>query len=128
MASRRFLCSAPWPATNQRRRATSTCFTSCGRARDWAGRSRTSPTPWPRSLIDRLTLSPAARYIRCSGTRCWARPGHCIQLDLLLVRGMIDAAEQARALVAGRTASEVDDDRQRRDALLWNFTVLGEAA
>jgi uncharacterized protein with HEPN domain len=41
---------------------------------------------------------------------------------------MIDAAEQAAALVAGRSASEIDGDRQRRDALLWNFTVLGEAA
>ena len=26
------------------------------------------------------------------------------------------------------TADELQDDRQRRDALLWNFTVLGEAA
>ncbi len=51
-----------------------------------------------------------------------------MQRDLLLLREMIDAAEQARALVAGRTASEVDNDRQRHDALLWNFTVLGEAA
>jgi uncharacterized protein with HEPN domain len=51
-----------------------------------------------------------------------------MQRDLLLLREMIDAAEQAAALVAGRSASEIDGDRQRRDALLWNFTVLGEAA
>jgi Uncharacterized conserved protein len=51
-----------------------------------------------------------------------------MQRDLLLLREMIDAAEQARSLVAGRTASEVEGDRLRRDALLWNFTVLGEAA
>lgn len=51
-----------------------------------------------------------------------------MQRDLLLLREMIDAAEQARTLVAGRTVSEVESDRLRRDALLWNFTVLGEAA
>lgn len=51
-----------------------------------------------------------------------------MQRDLLLLREMIDAAEQARTIVAGRTAAEVDSDRLRRDALLWNFTVLGEAA
>lgn len=48
--------------------------------------------------------------------------------DLLLLWEMIDAAEQARVLVADRSASDIDADRQRRDALLWNFTVLGEAA
>ena len=48
--------------------------------------------------------------------------------DLLLLREMIDAAAQARDIVAGRTIAEVEQDRLRRDALLWNFTVLGEAA
>ncbi len=51
-----------------------------------------------------------------------------MQRDLLLLREMIDAADQARALVAGRTVVEIESDRLRRDALLWNFTVLGEAA
>lgn len=51
-----------------------------------------------------------------------------MQRDLLLLREMIDAAEQAQRLVAGRTASEVEADRLRRDSLLWNFTVLGEAS
>ena len=51
-----------------------------------------------------------------------------MQRDILLLREMIDAAEQARSIVAGRTAAAVDGDRLRRDALLWNFTVLGEAA
>jgi uncharacterized protein with HEPN domain len=40
---------------------------------------------------------------------------------------MIDAAEQAQQLTADITVSELESDRQRRDALLWNFTVLGEA-
>ena len=51
-----------------------------------------------------------------------------MQRDLLLLREMIDAAEQARHLVEGRAASEIESDRLRRDALLWNFTVLGEAS
>jgi uncharacterized protein with HEPN domain len=41
---------------------------------------------------------------------------------------MVDAAEQAQHLVAGLSAAEVGADRMRRDSLLWNFTVLGEAA
>ena len=48
--------------------------------------------------------------------------------DLLLLAEMIDAAEQAQHLVDGVTVEELEADRQRRDALLWNFTVLGEAS
>ena len=48
--------------------------------------------------------------------------------DLLLLTEMIDAAQQAQELASGVTATELEADRQRRDALLWNFTVLGEAA
>ena len=48
--------------------------------------------------------------------------------ELLLIGEMIDAAEQAQALVAGVDLDALNTDRQRRDALLWNFTVLGEAA
>lgn len=48
--------------------------------------------------------------------------------ELLLVREMVDAAEQAILLVTDRTVDQLRADRQLRDALLWNFTVLGEAA
>lgn len=48
--------------------------------------------------------------------------------ELLLIGEMIDAAEQAQALVSGVDLEALSSDRQRRDALLWNFTVLGEAA
>lgn len=48
--------------------------------------------------------------------------------ELLLIAEMIDAAEQARQLVDGVTLEDLGSDRQRRDALLWNFTVMGEAA
>lgn len=48
--------------------------------------------------------------------------------ELLLIGQMIDAAEQAVALVTGVAMADLQVDRQRRDALLWNFTVLGEAA
>jgi hypothetical protein len=51
-----------------------------------------------------------------------------MQRDVLLLTEMIDAAEQAHQLTAGITVSQLEADRQRRDALLWNFTVLGEAA
>ena len=51
-----------------------------------------------------------------------------MRADILLISEMIDAAEQARQLAVGVSATELERDRQRRDALLWNFTVLGEAA
>jgi uncharacterized protein with HEPN domain len=51
-----------------------------------------------------------------------------MQRDILLLTEMIDAAEQAQQLAAGVAVGELEADRQRRDALLWNFTVLGEAA
>ena len=41
---------------------------------------------------------------------------------------MIDAAEQAHLLAVDQTPESLAADRQRRDAFLWNFTVLGEAA
>jgi uncharacterized protein with HEPN domain len=48
--------------------------------------------------------------------------------DLLLLDEMIEAAERARSLVAGTDVATLNTDRQRLEALLWNFTVLGEAA
>src|SRR5213076_2482670 len=51
-----------------------------------------------------------------------------MQRDRLLLTEMIDAAQQAQELARGVTVEDLRADRQRRDALLWNFTVLGEAA
>jgi len=48
--------------------------------------------------------------------------------EVLLIIEMIDAAQQAQLLVAGHDADAIAQDRQRCDALLWNFAVLGEAA
>ena len=48
--------------------------------------------------------------------------------DVLLLEEMIQAAVQAVALVEGVAVEDLASDRIRRDALLWNFTVLGEAA
>ena len=48
--------------------------------------------------------------------------------DVLLLEEMIEAADQAIALVRGLSLADLSQDRVRRDALLWNFTVLGEAA
>ena len=50
-----------------------------------------------------------------------------MQRDRLLLAEIIDAAERLVELTAARTAADFEADRDRRDALLWNFTVLGEA-
>ena len=47
--------------------------------------------------------------------------------DVLLLEQLIEAAEQAVALVEGVSIQDLAADRIRRDALLWNFTV-GEAS
>ena len=48
--------------------------------------------------------------------------------ERVLIGEMIAAAEQAQALVVDVTVEGLAADRRSRDALLWNFTVLGEAA
>ncbi len=47
--------------------------------------------------------------------------------DRLLLAEIVDAAERLVELTAERAPADFDADRDRRDALLWNFTVLGEA-
>lgn len=41
---------------------------------------------------------------------------------------MLDATRQVQLLVSGHGGAALAADRVRRDALLWNDTVLGEAA
>ncbi|MGI8815316.1 MAG: HepT-like ribonuclease domain-containing protein [Pseudonocardia sp.] len=41
---------------------------------------------------------------------------------------MVEAAERAISLVGELTIEELENDRLRHEALLWSFTVLGEAA
>ncbi len=48
--------------------------------------------------------------------------------DVLLLEQMIEAADQAVALFEGVGIQDLAADRIRRDALLWNFTILGEAS
>lgn len=51
-----------------------------------------------------------------------------MQRDRLLVAEMIDAADRIIELTTARQASDFEDDRDAREALLWNYTVLGEAS
>ncbi|MCC7078482.1 MAG: DUF86 domain-containing protein [Acidimicrobiia bacterium] len=51
-----------------------------------------------------------------------------MQRDVLLIAEMIDVAKRAHDLVADVDLGSLSTDRDRREALLWNFTVLGEAA
>jgi uncharacterized protein with HEPN domain len=50
-----------------------------------------------------------------------------MQRDRLLLAEVIDAVGRLIELTAARTSADFEADRDRRDALLWNFTVLGEA-
>ena len=45
--------------------------------------------------------------------------------DLAILDEMIDAAEQAHAIAIDADPATLSRDRMRRDALLWNLTVLG---
>jgi uncharacterized protein with HEPN domain len=48
--------------------------------------------------------------------------------DELLLGEMIEAASRAHQLTDGITVEQLRADRLRAESLLWNFTVLGEAA
>jgi uncharacterized protein with HEPN domain len=50
-----------------------------------------------------------------------------MQRDHLLLAEVVDAVERLIDLTATRSSADFEIDRDRRDALLWNFTVLGEA-
>jgi uncharacterized protein with HEPN domain len=51
-----------------------------------------------------------------------------VQRDILLLTEMTDAAEQAHKLIDGITVNQLETRPAATDALLWNFTVPGEAA
>ena len=51
-----------------------------------------------------------------------------MQRDALLLAEMIEAGERIIALAARLDSTAADVDRDLVDALLWNFTVLGEAS
>jgi uncharacterized protein with HEPN domain len=48
--------------------------------------------------------------------------------ELLLLDEMVVAAARIIELVGERSADDLEADNDRRDAVLWNYTVLGEAA
>jgi len=51
-----------------------------------------------------------------------------MQRDPLLLDEILAAATRIVDLARGCSATQLEADPDRRDALLWNFTVLGEAA
>jgi uncharacterized protein with HEPN domain len=44
-----------------------------------------------------------------------------------LLTEILEAVERITSLTDERSLDDFESDRDRRDALLWNFTVLGEA-
>jgi len=48
--------------------------------------------------------------------------------DALLLAEIIGAVERILELAASGDPAEIEEKPDRRDSLLWNFTVLGEAA
>lgn len=48
--------------------------------------------------------------------------------ELLLIHEMIEAATRVRSLIGDLDAASLFANRDRREALLWNYTVPGEAS
>lgn len=48
--------------------------------------------------------------------------------DALLIAEIAEAAERILELTADASLADLEADRSRREALLWSFTVLGEAS
>src|SRR5664279_112262 len=95
---------------------------------DSAGRSRTCRTSCRSCSAGRSTWCRGRRCTSVYVRRYWRRLSPCMRRDVLLLEEMIQAAVQAVALVEGVAVEDLAADRIRRDALLWNFTVPGEAA
>jgi len=51
-----------------------------------------------------------------------------MQRERLLLAEIIDAVERILELTADATVASLDGDRDRREALYWSFTVMGEAS
>lgn len=49
----------------------------------------------------------------------------CMRRDVVIVGEMIAAAESAIAIVGKLDSTALGEDRLRRDAVLWNMTILG---
>ena len=47
--------------------------------------------------------------------------------DGVLLAEIVEAGTRILGLVGDRSPADFENDPDRRDALLWNFTVLGEA-
>lgn len=63
-----------------------------------------------------------------SSLRFFTMRGRSMQREVLLIREMIDAATRIREVIGDLDADSLRADSLRLDAVLWNFTVLGEAA
>lgn len=48
--------------------------------------------------------------------------------ELLFLREMINSAKRIREVIGDRDVEGLRSDELRRDAVLWNFTILGEAS
>ena len=55
-------------------------------------------------------------------------PKRSTRPETLFVREMVEAARSIIELIAGLEPADLAEDRRTRHAILWNFTVLGEAA
>ena len=58
---------------------------------------------------------------------CWQRLGRYMRRDAVLLAEIVTAVRRILELAAGQSAGEIEVAPDRRDSLLWNFTVLGEA-
>lgn len=55
-------------------------------------------------------------------------PDRSTRPEVLYLREMLDAATAIRDIIGGLDLDALWADSVRRDAVLWNYTVLGEAA
>jgi uncharacterized protein with HEPN domain len=56
------------------------------------------------------------------------KPERSMRRDALLLAEIVGAIERILEISHAMNPAEVDGEPDQRDALLWNFTVLGEAA
>jgi len=93
----------------------------------WGSRLTRSKMSSRISLVGVSTWLRERQCTLCCARPSSSKPGSSTRRDGVLLAEVIEACERIVSLVADRSASDFGDDLDRRDALLWNFTVLGEA-
>src|ERR1035438_5805281 len=105
-----------------------TCSTCAFPAMTWACRISLCRRTWKRSSAGLLTLSRRRACTGSSGIRSSPTRRSCMRRDELYVADLVDNTRAIREYLDGISREQWDQDRVRRDAVVYRLLLLGETA